>query len=56
MNREAWREKGGRVDKERRRQSLGQERPPRPLRRSNFTRDPREKPEEKESNGNTTKK
>lgn len=42
MNREAWREKGGRVDKERRRQSLGQERPPRPLRRSNFTRDPRE--------------
>lgn len=33
--------KGGRVEKERR-QSLGQERPPRPLRRSNFTPDPRE--------------
>lgn len=42
MNREAWWEKGGRVEKERRRQSLGQERTPRSPKRSNFTEDPRE--------------
>lgn len=40
MNREAWGK--GWMSRERKRQSLGQERPPRSLKRSNFTKDPRE--------------
>lgn len=40
MNREAWGK--GWMSRERKRQSLGQERPPRSPKRSNFTKDPRE--------------